>query len=85
MTDKAKTVLSRALKLPAVERAELVESLYRSLETMPEATSVSRDEIDKRWAEEAESRIKGYEEGKLSAKPAEDAFSRVNKRSVNAD
>ncbi|MEK6528148.1 MAG: addiction module protein, partial [Nitrospirota bacterium] len=59
-------ILSEAMKLPPVERAELVENLLSSFE-FP-----SRKKIDALWSQEAESRIDAFERGKISAVPAKE-------------
>jgi putative addiction module component (TIGR02574 family) len=56
----SKDLLKQALSLPPAEKAELVDQLIASLEK-PDA------EIDRLWANEAESRIDAYERGKLKA------------------
>jgi putative addiction module component (TIGR02574 family) len=53
-----------ALRLPPVERAELIE---RILESFP---FPDRKEIDELWAAEAEERIDAFERGEIKAKPA---------------
>ena len=62
-----KALLDAAMKLKPEERLTLVEGLIQSL-----------DEPDKRldeiWAEEAERRLKAYQEGKLEGIPMEEIF-----------
>ncbi len=53
-------ILEEALKLTAVERAELVDSLLSSLDKPDQA-------IDKLWAREAEARIDAYDQGQIKA------------------
>lgn len=74
MTTEASAVLKEALKLDAIQRAELIEALFRSFETAGSATG------DANWAREAESRIDAYQSGKLSASSADDALSRISKQ-----
>jgi putative addiction module component (TIGR02574 family) len=57
------TLLEEALKLPPVERAELIERLLSSFEFR------SRKEIDALWAKEAEDRIDAFERGEIEAIP----------------
>jgi putative addiction module component (TIGR02574 family) len=66
-------ILAEALKLPPVERAELVEDLLTSFEFQP------RKKIDALWAEEAEDRIDGFERGEMTAIPAKDVFAEIEK------
>ena len=55
MPKHGRQILVEALKLPPVERAELVENLLTSFEFQ------SRKTIDALWAEEAEDRIDAFE------------------------
>ncbi|MBI4686026.1 MAG: addiction module protein [Nitrospirae bacterium] len=66
-------ILSAALKLPPVERAELVENLLSSFEF------TSREKIDALWAQEAESRIDAFDRGDISAIPAKEVFAKIEK------
>jgi putative addiction module component (TIGR02574 family) len=65
-------VLSDALTLSPIERAELIEELFFSFDT----TDQSR--LDQLWMTEAESRIDAYERGEFAAIPAETVFARLN-------
>jgi putative addiction module component (TIGR02574 family) len=67
------TLLEEALKLPPVERAELIERLLSSFEFR------SRKEVDALWAEEAEDRIDVFERGEMEAIPAEEVFAEIEK------
>ncbi|MCH8024749.1 MAG: addiction module protein [Candidatus Marinimicrobia bacterium] len=73
MTVKGEEVLEKALELPPMERAELVENLLASFE-FP-----SRKDKDALWAEEAESRIDAFERGEIAAIPAKDVFEKIEK------
>ena len=66
-------ILSEALKLPPTEHAELVENLLSSFE-FP-----FRKRIDSLWAQEVESRIDAFDRGDISAIPASEVFSRIEK------
>ena len=68
MSENIEKLLSEALELPPVERAELIEKLLSSFE-FP-----SRKTIDALWANEAESRIDAYDKGEIGAVPAKDVF-----------
>ena len=70
---KRDNLLEQALKLPPVERAELVESLLSSFEFR------SRKTIDALWAQEAEDRIDAFERGEIPAIPAEQVFAEIEK------
>lgn len=53
-------ILKEALKLPATERAELIDGLLSSLDE-PDRN------LDRLWAKEAEDRIDAYEQGQIKA------------------
>jgi putative addiction module component (TIGR02574 family) len=73
MPKHGKQILAEALKLPPVERAELVENLLTSFEFQ------SRKRIDALWAEEVEERIDAFERGEMAAIPAKDVFAEIEK------
>jgi len=60
MTPETKDILNAALKLPATERARLVNELLASLESPDEA-------IDRLWEQEVEDRIAAYRAGHLQS------------------
>lgn len=64
-------IVSEALALGPVERAELIETLLSSFD------SENRVEADRLWAGEAESRVEAFDAGKLAASPARDVFRRI--------
>ena len=65
-------VLSDALALPPIERAELIEKLFFSFD------STDRSRLDQLWVAEAENRIDAYERGDFATIPAETVFSKLN-------
>ncbi len=71
MTIQAKDVLKQALGLSPIERAEIVEEILSSFD-FP-----NRDEIDRRWADEAEARLAAYDEGLMGSTPAHIAFAKI--------
>ena len=73
MPKHGKQILAEALKLPPVERAELVEDLLSSFEFQ------SRAAIDALWAREAEDRIDAFERGEMSTIPAKEVFAEIEK------
>jgi putative addiction module component (TIGR02574 family) len=73
MPKHGKQILAEALKLPPVERAELVEDLLSSFEFQ------SRTAVDALWAEEAEDRIDAFERGEMSTIPAKEVFAEIEK------
>ncbi len=72
MTPLAMTVLAQAEKLPPIERIELIERLFFSLDSTHE-----RRRIDSMWAEESESRLSAYERGEMEAIPVKEVFRKL--------
>jgi putative addiction module component (TIGR02574 family) len=73
MAASAKTVLDQALKLPANDRAALVDTLTSSLDK-PDQT------VDAKWVKEAEDRLAAYRAGELRAVDAEQVFAELGKQ-----
>jgi putative addiction module component (TIGR02574 family) len=73
MAKQGKQILAEALKLPPVERAELVENLLSSFEFQ------SRKTIDALWAQEVEDRIDAFDRGEMAAIPVKDVFADIEK------
>jgi putative addiction module component (TIGR02574 family) len=71
---KQESLLEEALKLPPVERAELIERLLSSFEFR------SRKNVDALWAKEADDRIEAYEQGKIAVFPANTVFNEIEKQ-----
>jgi putative addiction module component (TIGR02574 family) len=74
MTTGAKTVLQKALRLDAIERAEIIDALFNSFDKKKD------NRVDDLWAEEAESRISAFDKGKIKAEPAEEVFRRIGRK-----
>ena len=74
MTAQAQYVLEKAVGLPPIERAELVEGILASFD-FP-----SRAEIDSAWAQEAEDRIDAYNRGDIEAIPAAKVVEKIEKQ-----
>ena len=70
---RTKELIHQAISLPEDERALVVDSLLKSLNT-PEA------EIDRQWADEARNRLADLRSGKVAALPGEDVFRRLLNR-----
>jgi putative addiction module component (TIGR02574 family) len=66
-------VLSEALNLPPMERAELIEDLLSSFD-FPD-----RKRLDALWAEEVENRLDAYDQGELSGSPMDAVFEKIDK------
>jgi putative addiction module component (TIGR02574 family) len=71
MTARAEQVLTEALSLPPSERAQLAERLFSSLD-------ISQEELDRLWAQEADSRIDAYDRGDIKAISASDVFKNLS-------
>lgn len=76
MTAQTQEVLEKAIHLPPVERAELVEQILSSFDCP------SRNTIDALWAKEAEDRIEAYEQGKIKAISANQVFEKINRQKL---
>jgi putative addiction module component (TIGR02574 family) len=74
MTTATEDVLARAVGLPPVERAELVEGILSSF------AFSARAEIDTAWAREAEDRIDAYDRGAIASVPAAMVFEKIEKK-----
>lgn len=74
MTVFAQKLADEILLLSREDRAELVEKLLQSLN--PPVQS----DIDRLWADEAERRVKEYEEGKIEALDGELVFQEIRER-----
>ena len=57
------SVVQDALELPPLERAQLLEDIYRSLE------NEFVGERTEKWGAEAEARIDAFENGEIGARP----------------
>jgi len=73
MSEHGRRILSDALELPPVERAELVEEIMSSFD-FP-----ARAEVDALWAREAEDRIDAYDKGKLKAGSADEIIGSIDR------
>ena len=65
----AKEILEKAISLEPKEKAELVDCLLSSLDKPDK-------ELDKLWAEEAESRLAAYKSGELKAISLEEVLAK---------
>ncbi len=64
-----KDILKEAIQLEPTEKVKLVDQLITSLDKPDK-------DIDKLWAEEAESRLDAYKQGKLKAVSLEEVLSK---------
>lgn len=80
MLTQTKELYNKAVLLSPLERIELIESLFSSLDTPKK-----RNRIDKLWSAEAENRLKAYENGKLKSISAKLVFAKIEKQKNEAD
>ena len=73
MTYQTQQILKKALGLPPIERAELVEKVFDSF------NGAQKNKLDYLWAQEAEARIDAFEKGKLKAVSAKKVFQKIEK------
>jgi putative addiction module component (TIGR02574 family) len=74
MTTQVQDVLAKAVGLPPIERAELVEGILSSFDFH------CRADIDAAWAREVEDRIDAYERGEIATIPASKVFEEIEKK-----
>ncbi|MCX6356795.1 MAG: addiction module protein [Candidatus Aureabacteria bacterium] len=72
MTTETQAIFQQALRLNAVERAELIEALFRSFDPSGDRR------VDSLCAREAESRIDAYEAGKMTADSSNAVLKRIS-------
>jgi putative addiction module component (TIGR02574 family) len=70
---KPKELIAEAISLPVEERAIVVDSILRSLNS-PE------DDIDRQWIAEAERRLDEVRTGRVKAIPGDQVFAQIRKR-----
>jgi putative addiction module component (TIGR02574 family) len=68
-------IFEAAEKLPPIEKIELIEHLFFSLDSKSE-----RERIDKLWADEAEDRLSAYERGEMKSVPAKEVFRKLESK-----
>jgi putative addiction module component (TIGR02574 family) len=76
MNTQTHQVLERAIVLPPIERAELLEGILSSFD-FP-----ARADIDAAWAQEAEDRIDAFNRGDILSISATEVFEKINKKFV---
>ncbi len=74
MSALTKEIESKVFELPPIERASLAEKLLSSLDTGEQHL------LDEKWADEAESRIRAYEAGEITACDASEVHARILKK-----
>ncbi len=75
MLAQTKKLCDKAISLPPLERIELIETLFFSLDSEKE-----RSRIDQLWAIEAEDRLKAYEDGTMKSVSVKDVFEKIEKQ-----
>ena len=74
MVSVTKQVFKKALSLPPIERAELIEYLLQSFDFK------GRKQIDKLWEEEVEKRIGAHDKGLINTIPAQKVFEKIGRK-----
>ncbi len=74
MTTNVKQILKKAISLPAIDRAELVESILASFDFS------ERREIDALWVEESEARVSAFSSGRIKTKSAKQVFHDIQRK-----
>lgn len=72
MENNAQQIFKDTLAMPPMQKASLIEKLFHSFDQK------QHDNIDQLWAEEAESRLDGFEAGEITAKPFSAVLARLN-------
>lgn len=72
MSVDTKEIRNRAMELPALEKARLVDELLSSLDEPDE-------EIDALWRKEVEDRIEAYQAGKLQSVSLAEVLAKYHK------
>ena len=73
MSASTKAIIDQLLRLPANDRAALVETLIVSLDQPDPA-------LDSEWLKEAEDRLSAYRSGELHAEDVDDVFRDLGER-----
>lgn len=73
MSKLSKDIVTAVLRLPATERAALVDALLQSLDK-PDP------KIEALWAKDAEERLTAYDRGEIEAVDAEEVFAEIRER-----
>jgi len=74
MTALAEKILGEALVLSPIERATIIEQLFRSFDVS------GNDALEKRWASEAESRISAFAADKILSADESEVMQRINRQ-----
>jgi len=75
MTAQALKICEAAEKLPPMERIELIEHLFFTLDSKNE-----RGRIDNLWAEESEDRLSAYDKGEIKSVPVKEVFRKLESK-----
>jgi putative addiction module component (TIGR02574 family) len=74
MLAHAQHIYDEAINLSPIEKVELIEHLYYSLDS-----KTTREHLDELWAKEAEDRVTAYDNGDIKTTPASEVFSEIDK------
>jgi len=76
VSEQGRRILEQAMNLSPTDRAELLEQILASF-SIP-----GNNDIDKRWAEEAEDRLDAHERGELRSSTAHEVFARIDRGEI---
>jgi putative addiction module component (TIGR02574 family) len=74
MSANCDRLFAEVLRLPPLERAQLLDVIFESFDTEHRQKSV-----DAAWASEAEDRLTAFDSGELSSKPADEVFDAIDR------
>jgi putative addiction module component (TIGR02574 family) len=74
MSTNAEKILQEAMRLPAQDRAEVLERLLATFQEPPDP------ELDRLWAREVEDRLEAYDRGEVGSVPADEVFARIERQ-----
>lgn len=74
MTDATNNILQQALSLSPIEKAALIEAVFKSFDRS------FNENIDAAWSVEAEERIDAFDSGKLKADTAKNVIDRISQQ-----
>ena len=76
MSPQHDVLFNQVLSLPPIDRAQLIEKLIQSFNSMPSF----QKELDTAWSREANDRWNAYLTGEMKASSVEDVMTRIEQR-----
>jgi putative addiction module component (TIGR02574 family) len=74
MSSTADSVYKEAVQLNPIDRAELIEKLFASF------SSSQKPEIEQKWKDEVQSRVKAYDNDEIPSDSMENVFKKLSQR-----